>query len=91
MSTGAAQASTPLKAPSTPLAQSTPSTPPTGTWQHPRFDEIARRQNASTFSDTNVRSVVYNGASLLGCWVAEKLIASKYAVLLLLFTSEICC
>jgi hypothetical protein len=78
MSAAVMKPSTPSKAPSTPLAQSTPSTPQTGTWQHPRFNEIARRQNASTFTDRNVRSVIYNGSSLFGCWVAEKLIASKY-------------
>jgi len=80
MSAAVMKASTPSKAPSTPLAQSTPSTPQTGTWQHPRFNEIARRQNASTFSDRNVRSVIYNGSSLFGCWVAENLIASKYGI-----------
>jgi len=54
--------------PSTPrgqTAQPPVSTPPTGTWRHPRFDEIARRQNASTFSDRNVKKILWNGGFLL--------------------------
>lgn len=79
MSRVVARISTPTKPPSTPTAQTTPSTPQTGTWQHPRFAEIARRQNATTFSDRNIRSVVYNAGSLFLCWVGEKSIHSQYA------------
>lgn len=70
--------STPSKPPSTPTTQTTPSTPQTGTWQHPRFAEISRRQNATTFSDRNVRSVVYNVGSLLCCWMGERFIKSRF-------------
>ncbi|OBT67464.1 hypothetical protein VE03_03061 [Pseudogymnoascus sp. 23342-1-I1] len=77
MSASVMKLSTPSKAPSTPTAQTTPSTPQTGTWQHPRFAEIARRQNATTFSDRNVRSVVYNVGSLFLCWIGENFIQSK--------------
>ena len=60
--------------PSTPVTQSSlaPTTPQTGTWKHPRFDEIARRQNASTFSDRNIKEVLYNGGGLVALWLAEK-------------------
>ncbi len=60
--------------PATPVAQlsSAPSTPQTGTWKHPRFDEITRRQSASTFSDRNLRGLVYNAGGLFALWLAEK-------------------
>jgi nucleoporin POM34 len=60
-------------APRTPATPSTPSTPaaqsdqpytPSGSWKHPKFDEIARRQHATTFDERNVRAIVAN-ASLL--------------------------
>ncbi|KAL5350404.1 hypothetical protein ACLOAV_003972 [Pseudogymnoascus australis] len=97
MSASAMKLSTPSKAPSTPTAQTTPSTPQTGTWQHPRFAEIARRQNATTFSDRHVRSVVYNIGSLLFCWIGENFIQSNlqpypqyiYNLLRLLFLANI--
>ncbi|KAL9631602.1 MAG: hypothetical protein Q9164_005793 [Protoblastenia rupestris] len=39
-------------------------TPSPGSWRHPQFDEIARRQRANTFNDGNVRRIVYNGIAL---------------------------
>ena len=58
-----------LVKPTTPKSQSQqPSavdTPSPGTWQHPKFDEITRRQKASTFDDNNLRKVAFNGAALL--------------------------
>jgi len=51
--------STPAR-PSTPVAQTTPSIPRTGTWKHPKIDEIVRRQNASNFSSDNVKKILYN-------------------------------
>ncbi|KFY32821.1 hypothetical protein V495_08693, partial [Pseudogymnoascus sp. VKM F-4514 (FW-929)] len=87
MSAPVMRLSTPSKAPSTPTAQTTPSTPQTGTWQHPRFAEIARRQNATTFSDRNVRSVVYNAGSLILCWIGENFIQSKLPSLVELTSS----
>lgn len=43
--------------------------------------EITRRQQASTFSEKNLRSVIYNVAALFGCYVLEKVVVSKYVVL----------
>ncbi|KAH7323844.1 nuclear pore complex component-domain-containing protein [Rhexocercosporidium sp. MPI-PUGE-AT-0058] len=60
--------STPTR-PSTPVAQSTPSTPVTGTWRHPKLDEIVRRQNASNFTASNVKKIAYNGGGLLVVFV----------------------
>ncbi|KAI1746525.1 nuclear pore complex component-domain-containing protein [Xylaria castorea] len=46
--------STPTKAPVTPATESP------GTWRHPRLREITRRQEASTFSDKNIRRIIIN-------------------------------
>lgn len=54
--------------PSTPGTQSTQAsivTPSPGTWRHPKFDEIARRQDASTFNEKNVRMILWNAGFLL--------------------------
>jgi nucleoporin POM34 len=42
------------------VAQSAPTTPTTGTWKHPKLDEIVRRQNAAKFSADDVKKVLYN-------------------------------
>lgn len=55
--------STPVR-PSTPITQSAPSTPTTGTWKHPKLDEIVRRQNAARFSADDVKKVLYNVAGI---------------------------
>lgn len=44
-----------------------PGTP--GKWRHPQLSEVVRRQNAATFNDKNLRSVVWNGATLILTWV----------------------
>lgn len=53
------------RAPATPVAQTEPSYTPNGTWRHPKFDEIARRQYATTFDESNVRAIVANAGLLL--------------------------
>ena len=58
-----AQPATP-KAPATPAAQTEPTYTPNGTWRHPKFDEIARRQYATTFDESNVRRIVANAGLL---------------------------
>jgi nucleoporin POM34 len=67
-------ARTPAAAPRAPATPSTPSTPtaqsaqpytPNGAWKHPKFDEIARRQYATTFDERNVRAIVANAGLLL--------------------------
>lgn len=67
--------------PSTPISQivnGNISTPSPGTWRHPKFDEIARRQNACTFTDSNVRKVIWNGGALLILWVIASSAQSRY-------------
>jgi nucleoporin POM34 len=66
-------ARTPAAAPRAPATPATPSTPtaqaaqpytPNGAWKHPKFDEIARRQYATTFDERNVRAVLANAGLL---------------------------
>ncbi|KAI9765314.1 MAG: hypothetical protein M1840_007513 [Geoglossum simile] len=65
--------------PSTPISSS--SQPPksasassTGTWRHPRFDDIVRRQSASTFTDSNVKKILWNAGTLIGSLAVGQLI-----------------
>ena len=41
----------------------TPSTP--GQWQHPRMDEVLKRQNATNFDGSNIRIIGQNTTLLL--------------------------
>ncbi|KAK5631099.1 hypothetical protein RRF57_006814 [Xylaria bambusicola] len=49
---------TPTKASATPVTDSP------GTWRHPRIEEITRRQEASTFTEKNVKRILINIALL---------------------------
>ncbi|KAF2232787.1 hypothetical protein EV356DRAFT_534302 [Viridothelium virens] len=51
----------------------TPASTP-GTWKHPRMDEIAARQSASTFTDKNVNIVTWNALALLSSFVLNRVI-----------------
>lgn len=42
----------------------TPATESPGNWQHPRIDEITRRQSATVFTSDNVKTIVYNVTAL---------------------------
>jgi nucleoporin POM34 len=81
---------------STPRASNTPTTPstpaaqtaaqpatPSGAWKHPKFDEIAQRQYATTFDERNVRIIVVNVALLFlsayGNTVTSKVKLLEYA------------
>ena len=62
-----------ISAPSTPaskltLTATSSQTPSPGTWRHPRFDEIARRQKASTFDASNVHKILFNVLALACTW-----------------------
>ncbi|KAF2465223.1 uncharacterized protein BDR25DRAFT_270749 [Lindgomyces ingoldianus] len=52
--------------PVTPAAQRQEQPTPTGKWRHPKFNEITRRQYATTFDERNVRQLVINGLLLTG-------------------------
>ncbi|MCJ1287628.1 hypothetical protein MMC26_006980 [Xylographa opegraphella] len=45
-----------------------PATPSPGTWRHPKFEEIARRQQAATFTDRNVTTLLWNIGALIATW-----------------------
>lgn len=77
---------TTTRAPATPVTpaaqkQQQPITP-TGSWKHPNFDEITRRQYATTFDDRNVRTIFVNAAALAVSWIAlnstPKLVILRY-------------
>ncbi|PSR80586.1 nuclear pore complex component-domain-containing protein [Coniella lustricola] len=53
---------TPYKTPSAKSMPQTIESP--GNWQHPRIEEITRRQNATVFTSDNVKTIVYNIAAL---------------------------
>ncbi|ROT39255.1 nuclear pore complex component [Sodiomyces alkalinus F11] len=59
----------------TPLKSTPKNTPPVtdspGTWRHPRLDEIARRRNATTFSDKNVRRIFWSVLAIVGIWAVQ--------------------
>ncbi|KAK6834572.1 nuclear pore complex component [Apiospora arundinis] len=68
--------STALQKPLTPTKPS--SAPPQdspGTWRHPRLQEIAKRQNATTFGEKNVKKVVYNVVALVAMFALHGLVA----------------
>jgi len=56
-------------APSTPPAAKTSQpatvTPSPGTWRHPQFNDIVRRQKATTFDETNIKKIIWNGGALV--------------------------
>ncbi|PVI04338.1 hypothetical protein DM02DRAFT_640041 [Periconia macrospinosa] len=62
--------------PTTPQAQTYQTSTPSGTWKHPRFDEITRRQNATNFDESNVWKIVSNGGLLILSFVARGILAS---------------
>ncbi|ERT01753.1 uncharacterized protein SPSK_05432 [Sporothrix schenckii 1099-18] len=58
---GAAAKATPSRAaPSTPILTDSP-----GNWRHPRMDEITRRRAATVFTETNLKTFVYNVLALV--------------------------
>lgn len=78
------------------MAPATPRTPaphtpqlhtPNGTWKHPQFDEITRRQYAATFDEGNVKAVVANAGLLLASFFADA-VTSK--VKLLEYAAYVC-
>lgn len=54
--------------------------PPTGTWQHPRFDEITRRKRRVTFTDRNVNILMWNGGLFLATYTVPWGLEFTYAV-----------
>ncbi|KAL1903189.1 hypothetical protein Sste5346_000474 [Sporothrix stenoceras] len=64
-SSGGAARGTPSKAaPSTPTVTDSP-----GNWRHPRMDEITRRRAATVFTETNLKTFVYNILALVAVYL----------------------
>lgn len=55
--------------PSTPAAQTVVQPTTTGTWRHPRFDEITKRQHATIFDDRNARIILWNGSYFVSSFI----------------------
>ena len=68
-------ASTPTKKGEAPEVTESP-----GNWKHPRLAEITKRQRAAVFSESNVKTIMYNVAAL-GIVLAARLIGTKYPLL----------
>lgn len=78
-------------APSTPAAQTEQLSAPGGAWKHPKFDEIARRQYATTFDERNVRAIVANAGllflSVYGNAVVSTVKLLEYAAYVVFFVA----
>jgi hypothetical protein len=76
--------------PQTPAAQADQPYTPGGSWKHPKFDEIARRQHATTFDERNVRSIVANASllflSVYGNSLTSNIKLLQYAAYMLRFS-----
>ncbi|KAF2629202.1 hypothetical protein BU25DRAFT_337798 [Macroventuria anomochaeta] len=72
-----------MAAPATPQTAA-PHTPqlhtPNGTWKHPKFDEITRRQYATAFDESNVKAIVANAGLLAASFFADA-VSSKVRLL----------
>jgi hypothetical protein len=69
----AVSALTPQKGATTPSGaqNASPAASTPGRWQHPRMDEIVRRQNSSCFNPGDSRIVILNGAAILAIFIAQ--------------------
>jgi len=69
----AVSALTPQKGATTPSGahNASPAASTPGRWQHPRMDEIVRRQNSSCFNPGDSRIVILNGATILFIFVVQ--------------------
>ena len=53
-----------------------------GRWQHPRMEEIIRRQNASCFNPGDSRIVVLNAAAIVFTFIAQPYLSSYVSLAL---------
>jgi nucleoporin POM34 len=69
-SSALAQTRTPVKqTTAAPAATDSP-----GNWKHPRLAEITRRQSQNTFSEKNIRQIVYNAAALVSIGLLRQMV-----------------
>lgn len=72
MALSVAAPATPQPQPHTPGPQTPQLHTPNGSWKHPKFEEITRRQYATTFDEHNVKVVVANAALLAASFFAPQ-------------------
>lgn len=72
----------------TPAAQKIHQPTPTGAWQHPRLNEITRRQYATTFDERNIRAILFNGAFLIASFVIPENIGRVALLRILTYVSN---
>lgn len=77
--------------PSTPTGQVITTTPHTGTWQHPRLDEIVRRQNNTIFDRQNVRRILYNFGGIVILYKWTRKVVEMYCIYLKLEFNQTNC
>jgi nucleoporin POM34 len=75
--------------PITPAAQRVQQPTPTGRWKHPKFDEITRRQQSTTFDERNVQAIVVNGAVLIFSFAAFNVVSNVALLRALQYDSKL--
>ncbi|KAL8731824.1 MAG: hypothetical protein Q9181_004156 [Wetmoreana brouardii] len=53
------------------LSQIPVATPSPGRWRHPQFDEITRRQKASTFDSSSAQRIIFNTILILALYLLQ--------------------
>ncbi|KAL8685434.1 MAG: hypothetical protein Q9218_007762, partial [Villophora microphyllina] len=66
------------------LPQTPVATPSPGRWRHPKFDEITRRQNASTFTSTSVNRILWNTLFIMLLYLLRNNVANEASTLSIL-------
>ncbi|KAL8929525.1 MAG: hypothetical protein Q9208_001194 [Pyrenodesmia sp. 3 TL-2023] len=61
-------------------------TPSPGRWRHPNFDQITRRQKASTFDESNVHRIIWNAGLIGVLWFLHSFLQSNPSLISLLFS-----
>ncbi|KAL8703142.1 MAG: hypothetical protein Q9201_003674 [Fulgogasparrea decipioides] len=56
----------------TPVATSSP-----GRWRHPQFDEITRRQKASTFDSSSVQRIIFNTILIITLYLLQSFLTAN--------------
>ncbi|KAL8772833.1 MAG: hypothetical protein Q9209_002178 [Squamulea sp. 1 TL-2023] len=68
-------------------SQSSVATPSPGRWRHPNFDEIAQRQKASSFDETNVHRIVWNIVFVITLYLLRNFLQSNPGTLSLVLSN----
>lgn len=71
------------------ISQPATATPSPGRWRHPGFDEISRRQRASTFDDSNVQRIILNAGFIVILWLLRSFLQSSPETLSFVFSADV--